>query len=149
MEQKTVGEELLAKIREVFPGKKQDIRSYSPLTLAYIGDAVFDLMIRTAVVEQANRPANDLHHIAVKYVNAGAQARMIAALADRLTEEERAVYHRGKNAKPHTMAKNASAGDYRRATGFEALVGWLYLQGDLDRILELVKEGIAAAGLEL
>lgn len=147
--QEEAGQGFPAKIMEAFPGKKQDIRGYSPLTLAYIGDAVYDLIIRTVVVERANRPANDLHHIAVKYVNAGAQARIAAALAERLTEEEQAVYQRGKNARPHTMAKNASPGDYRKATGFEALLGWLYLQGSLDRMLELIKEGIAAVGLEI
>lgn len=147
--QEKAAESFPAKILEAFPGKKQDIRSYSPLTLAYIGDAVYDLIIRTVVVERANRPANDLHHTAVKYVNAGAQARIVTALADRLSEEEQTVYHRGKNARPHTMAKNASPGDYRKATGFEALLGWLYLQGDMDRVLELVKEGIAAVGLAI
>lgn len=134
-------------IRELFPGKRQDIRSYSPLTLAYLGDAVYDLIIRTAVVERANRPANILHHITVKYVSAGAQARIVTALQGCFTEEERAVYQRGKNAKPHTMAKNATPGDYMKATGFEAVLGWLYLKNDMERILELVREGIDAAGI--
>lgn len=134
-------------IRELFPGKRQDIRSYSPLTLAYLGDAVYDLIIRTAVVERANRPANILHHITVKYVSAGAQARIVTALQGCFTEEERAVYQRGKNAKPHTMAKNAAPGDYMKATGFEAVLGWLYLKNDMERILELVREGIDAAGI--
>lgn len=133
---------LLGDILSVFPGKKQDIRTYSPLTLAYIGDAVFDLIIRTIVVEQANRPANELHRAAVKYVSAGAQARMVQALMPDMTEQEQAVYRRGKNAKPHTTAKNASHGDYMRATGFEALLGYLYLTDHMDRVLELVKRGM-------
>lgn len=136
-------------IRGAFPGKNQDIRSYSPLTLAYVGDAIYDLIIRTMVVEQANRPANVLHHITVKYVSAVAQARIVAALQGDFTEEEQAVYRRGKNAKPHTMAKNASSGDYMKATGFEAVLGWLYLKGDMERILELVRKGITAAGLDI
>ncbi|MCI5953980.1 MAG: ribonuclease III [Lachnospiraceae bacterium] len=139
----------LAAVQETFPGKCQDIRGYSPLTLAYIGDAVYDLMIRTVVVEQANRPANALHHITVQYVSAGAQAKIAEALMDRFAEEELAVYRRGKNSKPHTMAKNASAADYMRATGFEAVLGYLYLNGNMERALELVKEGIAAAGMEI
>lgn len=139
----------LQMIRGAFPGKKQDIRSYSPLTLAYIGDAVYDLIIRTVVVERANRPANDLHRITVRYVNASAQAQIVEALMDRLTEEEKSVYRRGKNAKPHTTAKNASVSDYLKATGFEAVLGYLYLTGDMDRVLELVKEGIGLAGMEL
>lgn len=134
-------------IRKLFPGKRQDIRSYSPLTLAYLGDAVYDLIIRTAVVERANRPANILHHITVEYVSAGAQARIVTALQGHFTEEERTVYQRGKNAKPHTTAKNAAPGDYMKATGFEAVLGWLYLKNDMERILELVREGIDAAGI--
>lgn len=133
---------LISAIQGMFPGKKQDIRGYSPLTLAYIGDAVYDLIIRTVVVEQANRPANALHHITVKYVSAGAQARIAEALLDRLTEEEQAVYRRGKNSKPHTTAKNASVADYMKATGFEAVIGYLYLTDNMERILELVREGI-------
>lgn len=139
----------LKAVQETFPGKKQDIRSYSPLTLAYIGDAVYDLIIRTVVVERANRPANALHHITINYVSAGAQAKIVTALADRLTEEEQSVYRRGKNAKPHTTAKNASAADYMKATGFEAVLGWLYLTDNTERILELIREGIEAAGMEI
>lgn len=136
-------------VRATFAGKRQDIRLYSPLALAYVGDAVYDLVIRTVVTEQANRPANDLHHITVKYVNAGAQAEIVTALMDRLTEEELDIYRRGKNAKPHTMAKNASLAEYRRATGFEAVLGYLYLTDRTGRLLELVKEGISAAGMTI
>lgn len=140
---------LAERIRGIFPGKSQDIRSYSPLTLAYVGDAIYDLIIRTMVVERANRPANVLHHITVKYVSAVAQARIVTALQGDFTEEEQAVYRRGKNAKPHTMAKNASSEDYMKATGFEAVLGWLYLKGDMERVLDLVRKGITAAGLDI
>lgn len=140
---------LLADIQAFFPGKRQDPRTYSPLTLAYIGDAVYDLIIRTVVVEQANRPANDLHHITVKYVSAGAQSRIVETLMDSFTEEELSVYRRGRNSKPHTMAKNVSAADYLKATGFEAVLGYLYLQDKMDRVLELVKKGIGSAGPKL
>ena len=138
---------LLAQIMRTFPGKRTDVRTYSPLALAYIGDAVYDLIIRTVVVERGNRSSQELHRITVKYVSAGAQAKMVQALADRLTEEEAAVYRRGKNAKPHTMAKNASAADYLKATGFEAVIGYLYLTDRMDRILELVDAGIRLAGM--
>lgn len=140
---------LLTQIMGTFPGKRPDVRTYSPLALAYIGDAVYDLIIRTVVVERANRSSQELHRITVKYVSAGAQARMVQALADRLTQEEAAVYRRGKNAKPHTMAKNASAADYLKATGFEAVIGYLYLTERMDRILELVNMGIRLAGMEI
>ena len=140
---------LLLEILKTFPGKQQDVRTYSPLTLAYIGDAVYEVIIRTAVVERANRPANALHHITVKYVSAGAQSRIVQALMEELTEEEQAVYRRGKNSKPHTTAKNASLADYLKATGFETLIGYLYLTGQTDRALELVKLGIERAGLDI
>lgn len=140
---------LLTQIMGTFPGKRQDVRSYSPLALAYIGDAVYDLIIRTVVVERANRSSQELHRITVKYVSAPAQAKMVQALTDSLTEEEAAVYRRGKNSKPHTMAKNASAADYLKATGFEAVLGYLYLTDHMERILELVNTGIRLAGLEL
>lgn len=140
---------LLQKIKETFPAGRQDVRAYSPLTLAYIGDAVYELIIRTVVVARANRPANALHHMTVQYVSAGAQARIIEALSDRLTEEEQSVYRRGKNSKPHTTAKNASGEDYMKATGFEAVLGYLYLSDEMERVLQLVQEGIEAAGMEL
>lgn len=136
---------LAEEIRVLFDCKSVDIRSYSPLTLAYIGDAVYDLIIRTMVVEKGNRSANALHRASIKYVNAGAQAAMVEALLPKLTEEECAIYHRGRNAKSHTTAKNAKVVDYRKATGFEALLGFLYLNGELKRCLELVKLGLKAA----
>lgn len=140
---------LLTEILTAFPGKHQDVRTYSPLALAYIGDAVYDLIIRTVVVERANRSANELHHITVGYVSAGAQAKIVEALMDSLTEEEQSVYRRGHNSKPHTMAKNASAGEYLKATGFEAVLGYLYLSDRMDRLLELIKKGTELAGLHL
>lgn len=130
---------ILDAIRQEFACKEVDIRAYSPLTLAYIGDAIYDLIIRTIVVERANRPANKLHKTVIRYVNAGTQAQMIMALEEELTEEERAVYHRGRNAKSYTSAKNASIADYRKATGLEALFGYLYLQGKMDRLLALIR----------
>lgn len=139
---------ILQRIGEMFPGKRQDPEAYSPLALAYIGDAFYDLIIRTVVVERANRPVRDLHRIAVRYVSAGAQAEIVSALLDRLTEEEKAIYRRGRNAKPHTKAKNASMEAYLKATGFEAVLGYLYLTDNTERALELVRDGLAAAGLE-
>lgn len=141
--------ELLDQIKEAFDCKEQDVRAYSPLTLAYIGDAVYDVIIRTVIVERANRAANELHKRAVKYVNAGVQAAMMEALAEELTEDEMAVYKRGRNAKSYTSAKNASIQDYRKATGFEALVGFLYLTGQTSRILYLVKTAIAKLEMTL
>ena len=149
MEESLSKDSLLRDILNLFPGKRQDVRAYSPLALAYIGDAVYDLIIRTVVVERANRPANELHHITVGYVSAGAQAKIVEALMDSLTEEEQSVYRRGRNSKPHTMAKNASAGDYLKATGFEAVLGYLYLSDRMDRVLELVQKGTELMGMRL
>lgn len=140
---------LLKEIQKVFPGKQQDVRTYSPLTLAYIGDAVYEMIIRTVVVERANRSANALHHITVKYVSADAQSKIVQELVEELTEEEQSVYRRGKNSKPHTTAKNVSLSDYLKATGFEAVIGYLYLTGQMGRALELVKLGIERAGMDI
>lgn len=140
---------LLGQIKKEFQCKEVDVRAYSPLTLAYIGDAVYEMVIRTIIVERANKAANELHKKAVKFVQAGTQAAMIMALQDILTEDELAVFKRGRNAKSNTSAKNASITDYRKATGFEALIGFLYLMDDMDRVLFLIKEGIERVGLNI
>ncbi|MBQ4536704.1 MAG: ribonuclease III [Lachnospiraceae bacterium] len=140
---------LLQEIKDTFECKEQDVRAYSPLTLAYIGDAIYDLVIRSVVVERGNRSNNDLHKKTTKYVKAEAQAKMIMALMEELTEDEQAVYKRGRNAKSYTMAKNASMSDYRKATGYEALMGYLYLTGQQSRMLQLIKKGIADIGMEI
>lgn len=140
---------LLNQIKETFQCKDADVRALSPLTLAYIGDAIYDLVIRSVVVERANRSANDLHKKTVRYVKAEAQSKMIQELLPKLTEDEEAVYKRGRNAKSYTTAKNASMSDYRKATGFEALMGFLYLTNQTDRMLYLIKHGIELAGMEL
>ena len=140
---------LLSEIKEAFAVKEVDVRAYSPLTLAYIGDAIYDVIIRTVVVERANRGANELHKKTSSFVKAQTQAMMIEALLPILSDEEEAVYKRGRNAKSYTSAKNASIADYRKATGFEALVGYLYLMDNMPRILELIKEGLAKLELSL
>lgn len=114
---------------------------YSPLALAYIGDGVYELYVRTRVIEEhPNLPAHKLHLHTVKYVKAHAQSQSIEMLLPELSEEETAVYKRGRNAKSATMAKNATMVDYRRATGFEALIGYVYLTGDTERLNALMKK---------
>lgn len=140
---------LLRQLKQSFALKEVDIRTYSPLTLAYIGDSIYDLIIRTLVVERGNEPANKLHRKTVTYVKAQTQAAMIEALIEELTEEELAVYKRGRNAKSYTSAKNASIGDYRKATGLEALMGYLYLQDNLPRIIELIQIGLHKINMTL
>lgn len=140
---------ILEAIKRDFDCKDVDIRTYSPLTLAYIGDAIYDLVIRTIVVERGNRSANNLHKKTVTYVNARVQAKMIDALEEELTEEERAVYHRGRNAKSYTSAKNASIIEYRKATGLEALCGYLYLRGEQERMLTLIRAALTGLGMDI
>lgn len=119
--------------------KEKDIKSneLSPLTLAFIGDTVFDLLVRENLICEANRPANDLHNLAVQKVKASAQAGFIEKLLPHLSEKEVAVYKRGRNAKSGHLPKNATQSDYHMATGFEALIGYLYLSDEIDRIKEL------------
>ena len=126
-----------------------DVRSYSPLVLAYIGNGIYDLVIRSVVVGKGNTSPNQLHAHTSNIVKAETQSKMIELLQDELTEEEMNVYRRGRNAKSNTMAKNASMSDYRNATGFEALMGYLYLQGQMSRILELVQSGLAKAKMTI
>ena len=117
-----------AYIKKKFEVPDVDIRTYSPLTLAYIGDGVFDLVIRSVVVGKGNTRPNQLHHRTSQIVKAHTQAVIIQYLEPMLTEEEADIYRRGRNAKSATMAKNATMADYRKATGLEALVGYLYQQ---------------------
>ena len=129
-------------INEAFDIEAKDIRTYSPLTLAYIGDAVFDLIIRSVLVNRGNTRVNNLHKEASAIVKAPSQSAIAAAIMDELTQEEKDIYRRGRNSKPHTRAKNASTMEYLEATGLEAVIGFLYLKGDMDRVLYLVREGI-------
>ena len=140
---------LKEKFMDEFGLVEQDIRTYSPLTLAYIGDAIFELVVRTVLVERKNTQAEKLHKAATKIVKAETQALMIEALKEDLTEEELAVFKRGRNAKAMTREKNATMSEYRRATGFEALMGYLYLKGDMERMIQLISLGIERAEVTL
>ena len=130
------------KFRETFDLEPVDLKTYSPLTLAYIGDAAYELVIRSLVVEQGNAPVNKLHKRSSRLVKAQAQAEAAVKLLDVCTEEELAVYKRGRNARSHTMAKNAEMTDYRMATGFEAVMGYLHLKQDYERMVTLIHLGI-------
>lgn len=112
-------------------------KQLSPLNLAFIGDCVYEMLVRLYLVEQANRPVNELHRESVRFVSAKAQTEAFAKLEPLLTEEELAVFKRGRNAKTGHQPKSASVGEYHCATGVEALFGYLYLQGANARIEEL------------
>lgn len=128
---------------EQIPGmEKADPRMSSPLVLAYIGDCIFDLIIKMRVAGRGNRQVHKLHEETSRYVQASAQSFMMRAMQEHLTAEEHAVYRRGRNARSVSPAKNQSITDYRRATGFEALLGYLYLSGEYERLTELVTIGL-------
>lgn len=116
-----------------------DIKEYSALTLAYIGDSIFEICVRTYVLSEGNMQSNKLHNKAKKLVSATAQSKMYSILEEITNEEEFNILKRGRNAKSYSTAKNANVNDYRRATGVEALFGYLYIKGDYTRITELFK----------
>lgn len=133
---------LYEKILREFKIKKQDISTYSPLTLAYIGDGIYEIVIRSLVVGHGNGQVNKLHKKSSSLVKAETQSKIIKLLMDELTEEEVHIFKRGRNAHSFTSAKNASSADYHMATGFEAVMGYLYMEGRMQRIFELVECGL-------
>ena len=129
-------------MQELFQMKEVDIKEYSPLTLAYIGDSIYDLIIKSLVINEGNKQVQKLHRETSSMVQASAQSKMMRTIQEHMTEEEHAVFKRGRNAKSVSPAKNQSITDYRRETGFEALMGYLYLKKEWKRMLDLVKIGL-------
>ena len=125
-----------------FPMEEKELRPYSALAFAYIGDSVIDLIVKTCLVAKAYNRPDAYHARAVKYVNASAQTRMMKAIRPLLSEEEYNMFRRGRNSKMISPAKNQSPHDYRIATGLEALIGYLYLAGKIDRVMELIGAGM-------
>ncbi len=113
---------------------EKEARQYSPLTMAFLGDCVYELMVRSAIVEGGSTPVGNLHSTKIKMVCAGFQARAAEHLQELFTEEEQSVFRRGKNATGNTVPHNASPADYRKATGLEAVFGYLQLSGNTDRL---------------
>ncbi len=140
---------LLNLIKRDFGLGEVDLKTLSPLTLAFVGDCIYDLILRTVIVERHNASPNQLHREKSRLAKAPAQAEMAEVLQEHLTQEELAVYRRGRNAKSHTTAKNASVLDYRKATGLEALYGWLYLSGQEERLLQLLRLSLDELGWKL
>lgn len=135
-------EESIEYLQHLFRLPEVNPKKYSPLTLAYIGDAVYELVIRTILVSRANTQVSKLHKKASSLVKAEKQSELVEILEPHFTPEEEHIYKRGRNAKSYTSAKNAGIVDYRRATGFEAVMGYLYLKGDFRRMMDLIKMGI-------
>lgn len=139
-EQETM--DFLDSVEKYFGTSKLKPEQYSALGLAYIGDGVYDLIIRTVVIDLGNGKVKNFHKMTSSIVKAESQAKLVKAITELMTEEEMAIYRHGRNAKSATSAKNASIVDYRHATGFEALLGYLYLSHRMDRALYLVKCGL-------
>ncbi len=137
-----INEDFIQLMKEMLDLKEADAKMYSPLNLAYIGDCVYDLIIRSKVLNEGNVQVNKIHKKVSSLVKAETQSNIVKNIEPLLDEEELAVYKRGRNAKSFTSAKNASINDYRRATGFEALIGYLFLVGNYKRLLELIKAGL-------
>lgn len=135
-------DDLLTAIRRHFPMDERDVQSYSALTLAYLGDAVYEIIIRTLIVEEQPGRVKALHKHSSRLVNARAQAKLLTSVLDSLSDEELSIYKRGRNTKSHSVAKNADIHDYRIATGFEALIGYLYLNGEMERCLQIIRQGL-------
>lgn len=122
--------------------KSFDVKGAAPLTLAYIGDAIYEIIVRSVIIAKSDAAVTKLHKKTISLVNAAAQKQVYETISEKLTDEEIAVFKRGRNAQSGSMPKNASPADYRIATGFEALCGYLYLSGQETRLIELVKCGI-------
>lgn len=135
-------EKLVKELNEIFGLKEMDPKTYSPLALAYIGDGIYEIIIRTIIVSKGNAPVNKYHKKASQMVKAKAQADIMNIIEPLLTEEELSVYKRGRNAKSATTAKNASIIEYRMATGFEALMGYLYMKQEFSRMFQLIEMGL-------
>ena len=143
-------ESLTVSMKEILDLKSVSPRQLSPLVLAYIGDSIYDLVIKTYILDKkGNMPVNKMNKLASSLVKAETQSKLIGFIEPVLNETEEAVYKRGRNAKSYTSAKNATINDYRRATGFEALMGYLYLSNEFDRMVELIKLALKESGLAL
>lgn len=128
---------------EILTNKIQESKMmYSPAQLAYAGDAVYELLVRSYIINHHDTNVNKMHRLSVKYVKANAQAFLVNKLDEYLTEEEKRIVKRGRNAKVTSSPKNAELVDYRYATGFEALFGYLYLNKELDRLIWLFNKAI-------
>ena len=127
-------EELIERKKDI-----KDVKMMSPLTWAYVGDCVYELYVRTKLVDNTNMKPHALHVEAIKYVKAQAQAQILNKIHDNLTDEEKDIVRRGRNADNHHLPKNANVQDYMYSTAYEALIGYLYLTNQIERLKEILK----------
>ncbi len=132
-------EDIVSNMRKDFDIKPMEVLNLQPLVLAYIGDAVYEVYIRTMLVINKKTNVNMLHKMSIKYVNAKAQSDIIHRIMDKLTQDEQDVVRRGRNAKSATAPKHAEITDYRYSTGYEALIGYLYLTNDIERLTYILR----------
>ena len=112
---------------------------YNPLVLAYIGDSLYDVYVRSRLIEKhQDLSAHKLHVEAIRFVKAHGQSLAMTVIEPQLNDDELSAYKRGRNTKSFTVPKNADVKEYRRATGFEALIGWLYVRGETERMAEIM-----------
>ncbi len=128
---------------EQFNFSENEINNMAPLVLAYIGDAVYEVFIRTLLISEGNIPVHKLHKRSIEYVKAKAQSDIVHRIMEKLNPDELDVVRRGRNAKSGTIPKNADVGEYKYATGFESLIGYLYLRKDNNRLMEVLKMAIS------
>jgi ribonuclease-3 family protein len=136
-------ENTFGKFLEQFNFTENDINNMAPLVLAYIGDAVYEVFIRTLLISEGNTPVNVLHKRSINYVKAKAQSDIVHRLMEHLNQDELDVVRRGRNAKSGTIPKNADVTEYKYATGFESLIGYLYLKKDTTRLMEVLNMAIS------
>lgn len=135
----SIDENIFGKILDEAGVGRRDAREYSPLVLAYLGDAIYELFVRTMVIAEENAPVYILHKHSTSFVKAKAQSRAIHEILEFLTQEEQEIVRRGRNAKPGTVPKNADIIEYKYATGLEALIGYLYLKQEYTRLMQVLK----------
>ncbi len=131
--------DLFDSVSSKFNINERDVDQLSPLVLAYIGDAVYEVFIRTLIISKGNSPVNKLHKESISFVKAKAQSDIIHRILETLTQEEQDVVRRGRNAKSGTIPKNADVTEYKYATGFESLIGYLYLKRQYERLLQVLE----------
>lgn len=141
--EKMMFEDVISSMRKEFDIKPREVMNLQPLVLAYIGDAVYEVYVRTMLITNNRANVNILHKMSVKYVKAQAQAVIIHRIMDTLTADEQDIVRRGRNAKSATVPKHAQVTDYRHSTGFEALIGYLYLINDTKRLIDILKLSVS------
>jgi ribonuclease-3 family protein len=139
-------DDFFAAASDGFTIKDSDISNYSPLVLAYLGDAVYEVYIRTLLVSEGNSSVHKLHKRSINFVKAKAQSDIIHRIMDKLTPEEQDIFRRGRNAKSGTIPKNANVTEYKHATGFEALLGYLYISKNFSRLMEILRMSVEEPG---